>query len=432
MKKSVISGSIIFILSFVLQHAVFSLDLSPINNRLSNFFYTTIDKNEGTTSFRSLNIPCGGRAESLGTAYTALADDISFFDYNPAASCILENTEVAVFHNAWIADSALETIAATSRYNNFGAGFQLKCFYVPFTEYNLYGERQTGNYYSETTGTVNFSYNFLAGYYFKGIATGINLKGSWRSIPDFTDNDTGKIISGSGREQSGAAAMVDTGIILRFNIAKFYADRKPNLNIGLSLMNMGAAWTGFGKQIIQDDPLPTRAQAGIAYTPFAPLTWTAEIRQPILLPSLSESEQWSTGTGLLIRITPFFNLLGGFLLQGANPRFSLGGECVVNKMQLNINYTFDLTTSFNPVNHISVSAKINLGDKGRAQLRKQVDQLYQQGLQYYAEGQLQFAITVWQEALYLDPRFDPAIEALKAAKQSTQLYQRVMDIQSLD
>ena len=67
---------------------VFSLDLSDAGSSLADAFGWSSDDNEGLSSFRSLNIPVGGRAESLGTACTALCDDVVFFDYNPAASSV--------------------------------------------------------------------------------------------------------------------------------------------------------------------------------------------------------------------------------------------------------------------------------------------------------------------------------------------------------
>ena len=121
-----------------------ALDFSDVYLSMADIFATLVSGDEGLTTFRSLNIPMGGRAEALGTAYTGLADDISFIDYNPAGSALLEKTELAFFHNAWIADSALETLAWSSRYAHLGLGAALKFFYVPFTEYNMFGERVSG------------------------------------------------------------------------------------------------------------------------------------------------------------------------------------------------------------------------------------------------------------------------------------------------
>ena len=429
-KRFSILGSLLFL---AVSHPSFSFELTAWTNSLSKIFGDSlIDQNEGTTIFRSLNIPAGGRAESMGTAFTGVADDISFFDYNPAGSAILERTELAVFHNAWIADSAMETVAGTLRNGNLGMGAQLKCFYVPFTEYNMYGERVAGSYYSETTATLNASYNFLAGYTFRGIAVGANLRGGWRSFPDYTDNATDEIISGSGLKQSAFALMTDIGMLIRINGGKFYVDRNPNLRIGLSLNNLGFALTGFGSSIKMDDALPTRIAAGISYKPLAPLLFSVEFRQPINLHSISSSGKWSGAIGSEIQITRIFAFNAGFLLQGGHPRISIGSGFTLKIVQMNINYTFDLTSSVNPVNHISLSAKIKFSDRGRAARQELIDKLYTDGLNFYSTGEYEKALEAWQEVLNMDSRFDPAIEGIRAIRLSEELYQRIVDIQSLD
>lgn len=395
-----------------------SLDYTKITSTLSDIFEGISDDNEGVTAFRSLNIPTGGRAEAMGSAYTGLSDDISFFDYNPAASAVMQNTELSISHNSWIADSAIETLGGTIRFNNFGMGLQLKCFYVPFTEYNLFGERVSGSYYSETTATINLAYNFLAGYNFKGIAVGINGKSSYRSIPNYTDNQTDEIISGSGLSQSSFALMGDAGILLRFNAFKLYSDREPNLRIGISLNNAGAALTGFGKKMQIDDPLPTRISAGLSYKPFSFLLFTIDIKQPVNLFDIANLPMFSAGSGVEITLTKFFAVEGGLLIQGGNPRLSFGSQIDIKGAKVNLNYTFDLTSSSNPINHFSVGAKLNLGDRGRAERQKIIDKYYQKGLELYAQGgreDLEKAIEEWDKALAIDRRFDPAIEGKTAA-----------------
>ena len=100
---------------------------NPITKTI--FFLFLINFNifagQNFTSFPSLNIPAGGRCESLGTAMTAMCDDPSFMDYNPAVSSILKETQAAVFHNSQISGGLMETITGTTRFNNFGTGFQL-------------------------------------------------------------------------------------------------------------------------------------------------------------------------------------------------------------------------------------------------------------------------------------------------------------------
>lgn len=406
---------------FIFLTHSWAVDLTSTQSTLADIFSSSIDPNEGSTVFRSMNIPSGGRTEALGTAFVALADDSGFFDFNPAASAVLEQSEISVSHNAWIADSALETIALTRRHGNLGYGTQIKCFYVPFSEYNLYGERVAGNYYSETSAAFNIAYNFLAGYTFRGIAVGTNAKLAWRSVPDYTDNRTDAVISGSGLEQSALGIMADTGVLIRFNALKFYQDRTPNLNLAISLNNFGAALTGFGSSIKKDDDTPSRISAGFAYKPFSRLTITTEIRKPVSISSISSSGKISFGTGIETKLTKAFALHLGFLLQGANPRFSLGSEFDINRIKMDIAYTLDLTSSMNPVNHISLSAKIKFGDRGRKIAMDKVDECYLDGLKLYAEGNYNEAIVKWEEAILtaarspLNIKFEPAIIARQTA-----------------
>lgn len=417
---------LLFSLFFLTTIQLSSLEYEQVIDTLSTAFSDLIDPNEGLTTYRILYIPSGGRAESMGSAFTALANDVSYMEYNPAASSVLENSEIGLFHNSWIADSAVESIAYTNRIKNFGYGASVKCFYVEFTERNFF-EDVAKSYYTETVGTLNLAYNFLAGYTFKGLATGINLKGAYRGMPNYTDNDTDEIIPGSGLLQSGFAIMGDLGIQLRFNLAKFYSAREPNLQIGLAASNFGVGYTNLGSSdgLILDDALPSKFAIGLSYKPIRPLTISLEFQQPINLLDISLSEQWACGAGCSVQITNFFMMQTGFLLRGASPRFSLGAEFLVQGFWVNLNYTFDATSSINPVNRISVSAKVNLGDDGRSELQKEIDTLYAKGLQYYSLGEMENAILVWKQILELDPGFDPAKKGVAAAETSIQLQQRI-------
>lgn len=434
MKRNLISSISIFLITLIVPLSAHSLEYIDVYSQLSDAFSGFVDVNAGSTTFPSLNIPAGGREESLGAAFTALSDDIGFFDYNPAASSVLKDTQVALFHNSWIADSNLETLAATWRKNDLGMGAKLKCFYVPFTEYNDFGERMTSNYYSETTAVFNISYNFFNGYYFKGLALGANAKASWRSIPDYTDRTTGALIKNSGLSQSGAALMADFGLLLRFNVAKIFPDRDANLRIGLSILNAGIAFTGFGtaQGITIDDGLPTAVCGGISYRFIKPVTIALDFKQPVNLVDFSRTEMWSAGIGIDVNVTDFIEVMAGFRLKGANPRFSLGTEVKLRQFTVDLNYTFDLTSSLNPVNHFSIGAKINLGDDGRRSRELEADGYYEDGLKYYARGQMEKAVEAWETCLKLNPSFTPARNSINLVKNSNKLFNRVMDIQSLE
>lgn len=405
------------IFSFSALFNLNALSYSDIQNDLSDIFYWATDPNEGTTAFRSLLIPFGGRSESMGGAYTGLADDISYLQFNPSAASLQKETQLTVFHNNWISDSNLDVIAYTTRFGNLGIGGYLSSFYVPFTEYNLFGDRVASGYYSETFTGLNFSYNFLAGYNFKGLALGGTVKTGWRSIPDYTDNETNLIINNSGMEQSALAILADIGLMMQFNFLKYYSSRDPNVRIGISAQNLGAALTGFASQkgLCVDDGLPTYFAAGFSVKPFKPLLISLDLKQPVNFFALDNYIFPYFGLGVSFQFTTFASVLGGFELKGGNPKFSAGFEFEIAKIRLNFNYSLDLTTSFTPVNKISLSAKLLLGDKGRSELSDKVDYYYQLGLEYFANREYEKAIEMWQEALKINKRFDPAILGIQTA-----------------
>lgn len=412
-----------------------ALSYSDLITDLSDIFYSFVDKNEGQTSFRSLLIPFGGRSESLGGAYTGLCDDINFLQYNAGAGAVQKESQIALFHNMWIADSKMETIAATTRFKNIphlSLGGFVSCFYLPFTEYNIFGDRVAASYYSETLAAINFSYNFLAGYDFKGFSLGGNLKTAWRGMPNYTDNNTNEVINNSGLAQSGLAFMGDLGLLLQFNFLKFYYSRDPNVRIGFSAQNLGVSLTGWGQQVVLDDPLPSLLSAGISVKFVKPVTLSLEFQQPINLQNLSTYLKPYIASGISLEFTNFLSVLGGFAIKGGNPRFSAGFEFEVAKVRFNFNYTLDFTSSFSPLNKLSLSLKLKLGDKGRSIIDKQVDEYYQQGLIYYAEADYQAAIDVWKEALKLNKRFDPAKLGIQSAQYQIDMFQLIKESLLLD
>ena len=436
MARLLLKKSIIFLISFfLLCENLIAISYSSLENTLSDIFYSYVDDNEGETTFRSLLIPFGGRSESLGTAYTGLSDDISFLRYNAGAGAVQKETQLSLFHNTWIADSKLETIAYTTRFKNIpnlSAGSYISCFYVPFTEYNLFGDRVASSYYTETIAAMNISYNFLAGYDFKGLSLGATLKTGWKGIPAYTDNNDDQIISNSGLEQSTFAAMADIGLLLQFNFLKYYYSRDPNVRIGFSAQNLGVTATGFGNQIKTGDPLPTLFTAGISLKFIKPITLTADFTQPVNLMNTGSYILPYLSSGFSFQFTNFLTLLAGISIKGANPRFSAGFEFEVAKIRFNFNYTLDLTTSFAPFNRLSLSTKVLLGDKGRSEIDRQVDEYYQLGLIHYAEADYETAIKIWNEALKLNKRFDPAKLGIQSAQYQIDMFRKIKESLLLD
>ncbi|MDR0553665.1 MAG: UPF0164 family protein [Treponema sp.] len=394
-----------------------------------------VDENAGLTAFPVLNIPMGGRSEGMAGAFSAVADDASFLEWNPAGSSLLSVTELAFFHNNWISDTKVEGLVFASRYKNVGFAGGGKWLYTPFTEYNIYGERVAKGYYSEAVAVLNASYNFFSGYYFSGLSVGVNLKGAFRFTPDFT-NDSEEVSAGSsagssagasagsGKEQSAAMAMADLGLLTRFDFLKFYYARERNVSAALVVRNLGPP--------ALDDPLPTAAAAALSYRPLRPILLSFEFCLPVNLadPAASEAPYWAAG--LSVTVARFLSMRAGLMAKTGNARIAVGSAVTLDRIALEVNYTLDLLTQFTPLNRISLGVRFNLGDQGRKALADEVERLYLRGLDAYSNDQDDEAQTYWEEAARLDPSFEPAFEGLALLRHIHEVENRINALNSLD
>ena len=242
-------------------------------------------------------------------------------------------------------------------------------------------------------------------------------------MPDFTD-DEGQIITGSGLSQSALATLVDLGLLTKFNLLKLYSSRDKNFSLGLALKNIGPPSKG--------EPMPTLATAGVAYNFLRPIQVSADISKPINLMEPDKSEKMFWSVGYSMTITDFWSLQAGFMLKGGNPRLSAGASIDFFPLTLNVNYTLDLTTQFTPLNRMSISARFDMGDMGRAKRAREVDDLYIMGLDAYASGDLETAVRLWTRALELNSRFDPVRESLDTATAAIDLQKRMLELQRLE
>jgi len=382
-----------------------------------------IDDNAGLTAFPVLNIPMGGRSEGMAGAFSAISDDVSFLEFNPAGSSMLEKSELAFFHNNWIADVKIEGIAYASRFKNFGFAAGAKWLYTPFTEYNFYGERVSNGYYSEGVAVLNASYNFFSGYYFSGLSLGVNVKGAFRTIPDYTD-DNDNIIKGSGLSQSAVMAMADVGLLTRFNLLKGYVSRDKNASIAVVIRNLGPP--------ALDEPLPTVLNAALSYKPIRPLTFAFDFFLPVNLTDYSLSESPYGALGVSVNVASFLSMRAGVMVKPGSGRVTVGSAINMNKISFDINYTLDFLTQLQPLNRISLAVRFDLGDGGRKLLSDKVDELYLLGLDAYSQGKLDDAKLCWEEALKLNPKYDPARESLNMLETREDLRQRIEDLYKLE
>ncbi len=368
-----------------------------------------IDPNTGLTVFPSLLVPMGGSYEGMGTAYTALALDAGFIESNPSASSVLKNTELSFSHHNWIADSNLEGVVYTVRFNDLGIGVGGKFLSVPFAAVNEWGDTGAKTYITETIATLNASYNFFSSAQFYGLAAGANLKVAYRSIPaELAPN------------QSSLAFMTDLGLLTSFNFLKPFYARTKNFSVGLALKNLGIV-------TLADEKLPLTATAGIAYSPWRPLQVSCDFNLPLSLDPVNvPAEKWNVAIGSNLEVAKFLSIQAGVLLKPANPRISLGasidmGTIATIPLGIVATYNLDLSGKAGPIDKFSLQARVNLGDRGRGALQQKVEDLFLLGVEEYANGNYASAIEYWRQVLEIEPAHQAAAANIKTAEDALSL-----------
>ncbi|MDR1180310.1 MAG: UPF0164 family protein [Spirochaetales bacterium] len=404
----------LFLLILTVSFPLFGADFNDIYADAAGQFDFLQDPNTGLTVFPILTIPLGGEYEGMGTAYTAVARDSSFFDANPAASSMLKYSELSVMHNNWIADTNIEGVVYTNRRDKLGYAFAGKFLYVPFTGYNYWGERTSTGYYSETIAIANVSRNFFADYYFSGISVGANLKAAYRHVSE-------NIAAG----QSAFGVMADVGMLTRFDFLKPYYSRDKNAAFGMTIKNIGPNVMG--------EPLPMSLTTGIAYSFFRPWILALDVNMPFSFNQKDyPAEKPGGALGSTISVTDFFSVQAGFLIKGGNPRISVGSLINMSDFSLVVNYTMDMTTQLSNLDRFSVAMKINLGDNGREERYQMATDLYLEGVDFYARGDIAQAISSCEKALEIDPDYSPARETINMARRARDLQTRMEEIQRLE
>jgi tetratricopeptide (TPR) repeat protein len=375
-----------------------------------------VDENSGLTTMPVLTVPMGGRADGMAGAFSAVCDDITFIEWNPAGSAMLVDSTIAFFHNNWIADTKVDALTFTSAVKNLGFGISGKWLYTPFSEYNNSGDKASKGYYSEAAIILNLSYTFFKGYYFPGISLGANLKGALRSMPD--------LLEYSGGSQSAAAFAGDIGLLTRVNFLKLYDSRDKNMSFALVARNLGP--------LVDDEPLPTLAVAGFSYKPLRPIIFSFDFTYPLNFKDIALSEKPYYSMGISVAVAKFLSMGTGFTLKSGGSRFTLGTAVTFNSIAFDVNYSLDLATEVQPLNRITIGVRLNLGDGGLSERNKLVDKYYLEGLDAYAQGNDDEALEKFAKALELNPNFDPAIEGVKAIDNFKNLSRRIERIEHLE
>lgn len=186
----------------------------------------------GTTSAQFLKITAGARAVGMGSAYSAVSDDILAIYWNPAGlSRINGNGEVIFNHAEWIADTDYDFAAFSLNLGGVGSlGFSLISFRTP---------EQPVRTVSNPEGTgQNWNANSIS----------LGATFSKRLTADFSIGFTGKFVQEKIFNVSATGASFDLGVL--------YDTPLKNLTLGASISNFGTKMRLDGRDLFfNESPL---------------------------------------------------------------------------------------------------------------------------------------------------------------------------------
>ncbi|WP_333760343.1 UPF0164 family protein [Treponema paraluiscuniculi] len=360
----------------------------------------------GKESFLQFLIPSGGRYEYLGVSFTALADDASFFEANPAGSAGLSRGEVALFHHSQIQDSHTETVSFARRTQNTGYGASVRAFSSESDLKSLLGQGGTstgrGKRGAGFVAIANASHTFCGQYRFKGVSFGCNFKMGFRK------GNTNKHVTVAG----------DLGLRAAFSVAKNFGSNEPNMHVGLVLKNAGISVKIENSEV---KPLDPAVSVGFAYRPVYAFLFSLGLQQ-----TLNKREPPVCSVGFMLFCTHRVTLLASAACKGTGYALSGGAEIRIGSFHLDMGYRYSQLFQATFPHHVSVGLKWLIPNGGtQADQALLVKESYLVGLRFYDQRRYQEAITAWQLTLRQDPGFEPAAEGIEHARRFLKLHEKL-------
>lgn len=235
----------------------------------AKLIYTGEVNKKGSSAAQFLEIGIGARALSMGSAFTAIANDATALYWNPAGITQLSQASVSGTHTEWFADMSLDYIAALVPVGN---GQQIG---VSLTVFNAV-EKQIVRTVAYPQGT---------GEYYSAVDIALALSYGLKITDRFACGLTGKYIRQQIWHEISSGYAVDIGLL--------YMTRLKGLNLGASISNFGTDMRLAGRDLrrahdedpvhysndklntmLETDafPLPLLFRFGLAYS-FSPLKY---------------------------------------------------------------------------------------------------------------------------------------------------------------
>ena len=197
----------------------------------------------------SLIIPPGARANGMGEAYVALAQDATAAWWNPGGLAFVKNRQLAFMHTRLVPDLASDVYYEFLGYSNEISGvgtFSISLVYL------TYGESIATNDQGEQLGTfVSWEGSVVASFAIP-VSDNFGLGMSMKFIHVDYAPDTFTTERQSG---SGSSVALDAGALL--------TDDESGFSMGIAVTNIGPDISFIDHE--QSDPLPFTLRTGVAY-----------------------------------------------------------------------------------------------------------------------------------------------------------------------
>lgn len=176
----------------------------------------------GTTAANFLEIGVGSAANSMGNAYTTIAEDLSAIYWNPAKVSQLENYEVMFMHQPWLAGISFNFMAGSLPIEDIGViGFGITML--------------SSGEIEETT----LDYQDGTGSYYDASSMAVSLVFSRQLTPNFSVGFAGKYIMERISTMKASALALDLGVHVVTSFFERPESDVQGIQIGMCIANYG-------------------------------------------------------------------------------------------------------------------------------------------------------------------------------------------------
>jgi len=176
----------------------------------------------GTTSANFIEIDVGSAASAMGGAYVCMTNDVTSIYWNPANIVYLNQNELLLIHEPWIAETNRYIIASAIKIDNANSvGISLNYLdYGSIEVTNIENQDGTGEYYHPKEYSIGLTY-------------------AKKFVNWFSFGTSVKYISSKIWHSSAGAAAIDLGVLINTPFLSMTEAQKDGIRIGMSISNYG-------------------------------------------------------------------------------------------------------------------------------------------------------------------------------------------------